>query len=535
LPLPFRNYTFNLCPGSSLTFNGHIYDQPTSFTDTLYSTGFGCDTIAYVSILPASQPEKSQTIQFCPGTSVVINGLAYMQPGVVTGTLPALSGGCDTLVTYTLEWLPAPAIDRSLQFCPGGSVEIDGQVYSQPGTVLSTIPGTGGGCDTLVTYTLSFSPAPTKAVTLEFCQGESIVLGGQTYTQPGTVTLNVPSPNGGCDTLVTYTLKYLTPGTSVMSLACPTTVNVATTPGTGPVTVNYNQPVASTDCDCPGNTLTLTSGLASGSAFPVGNSQVCYSAKDKCGSVANCCFTVTVREELPCDTKTNGCIQYDLLSITADAKQRRTYTIRVTNNCANKLIYTAIQLPDGITADAPANLSNYTSPDGRVYAVRNPNYSPFYSIRFKSTSDSIVNGQSEVFQYTLPAQANPTFINITSRVATQTFYAAHLNTFNCPIGVTPTQNREEETTLFNLNQAGILLFPNPTNGVLFADLSRWQDQDLNIHVLDSRGALVQSFSMLAESEAQVIPLADQMPAGMYFLEILTGDGEKEVARFILER
>ncbi len=306
LPLPFRNYTFNLCPGSSLSFNGNIYDQPTSFTDTLYSTGFGCDTVAYVSILPASQPEKAETIQFCPGTSVVINGQAYMQPGTVQGTVPALSGGCDTLVTYTLEWLPAPAIDRSLQFCPGGSVEIDGQAYSQPGTVLSTIPGTGGGCDTLVTYTLSFSPAPTKAVTLEFCQGESIVLGGQTYTQPGTVTLNVPSPNGGCDTLITYTLKYLTPGPSTMSLACPTTVNVATTPGTGPVTVNYNQPVANSDCDCPGNTLTLTSGLASGSAFPVGNSQVCYSAKDKCGSVANCCFTVTVREELPCDTKTNA-------------------------------------------------------------------------------------------------------------------------------------------------------------------------------------------------------------------------------------
>lgn len=588
LPLPFRNTHFDICPGDSVVFNGNVYYQSTGFTDTLYSTGFGCDTVVYVSISVLPGVNASDTIQFCPGTSVEINGQTYTQPGEVVVNIPSSTGGCDTLLTYTLQWQPGPTQDQTVQFCPGTSVDIGGQTYTQPGTVFLTIPGTGGGCDTLVTYTLewlpsptraetlafcpgtsveidgqtytqpgtvtqnvpdilggcdtvvtytlSFSPLPTRSETVEFCAGESLVFNGQTYTQPATVTLTLPGANNDCDTIVTYSLQFLSPPPSTLTLNCPSTVTVATTPGTGATAVNYANPTASSDCVCPGIDISLSSGLASGSLFPVGNTQVCFAAQDSCGSVDNCCFLVTVREELPCDTKTNGCIQYDLLGITANSAQQRTYRIRVTNTCANKLIYTAIQIPDGVTAVSPNNLSTYTSPDGRNYTVRNPNYSPFYSIRFKSTTDSIANGQSDVFEYTLPAQSQPTFINITTRLATQNFYPAHLNTFNCPIGITPSSNREEtETFLLELPAAGLLLFPNPTSGELFADLSRWQGQDLNIQVLDSRGARVQFLSMTAASDAQAIPLSGQLASGMYFLEILTTAGDREVARFLLER
>lgn len=535
LPLPFRFYNFEICHGDSVVFNGQVYTEGNDYTDTLYSSGIGCDTIAYINILILPVPEINDTIQFCPGSSVEINGQVYTLPGTVLDTITSTTGGCDTLATYTLEWLPALTVEETIQFCPGTSVDIGGQSYTQPGTVLLTIPGTAGTCDTILTYTLQFAPLPTSTQTLEFCEGESILLGGQTYTQPTVVTLTVAGVGNNCDTLVTYTLQYLSPPPSSLSLTCPNTVNIATTPGSGPIPVTYSQPIVASDCVCPGNALSLVSGPSSGSLFPVGNTQVCYAAQDSCGSIDNCCFIVTVREELPCDTKTNGCVKYELLSITADAQKRRTYTIRVTNNCASKLIYTAIQLPSGVTAVSPANFSTYTSPDGRPYTVRNPNYSPFYSIRFKSTTDSIANGQSDVFKYTLPAQSNPTYINITSRLQTQTYYPAHLNTFNCPLGVTPSSNRSEETSFFEDVQTGILLFPNPTNGELFADLSRWQGEDLHIQILDSRGSRAQSFSMNASREAQAIPLASQLAAGLYFLEIVTENGEREVGRFVLER
>jgi hypothetical protein len=336
-----------------------------------------------------------------------------------------------------------------------------------------------------------------------------------------------------------------------MSLACPADIEVSVGPGASGISINYDLPSGASDCDCPGFEFTLTNGLSSGSLFPVGDTQVCYSAQDDCGMSASCCFSVKVREdgESPCDTKTIGCMRYDLLNITADAQQRRSYRIRATNNCANKLIYTAIQLPDGITADDPIHLSTYVSPGSHNYEVRNPNYSPFYSIRFKSATDGISGGASDVFEYTLPAQSQPTYIHITSRLDPQFFYEAHLNTFNCPIGTTPSQNRSESATdrlqtaipAFGtglpaaIATATVNLFPNPTNGELYADLSRWQGENLSLQIINSRGQRIQSFTLNADSKAQPVPLGSQLPDGLYFLQVATEQGEREVAKFVLDR
>jgi hypothetical protein len=477
LPLPFRTFNLSFCPGDSVTFNGNVYYQPTNFTDTLQSSGFGCDTIAFVNISLLQNVVVTDTLRFCPGNAVVIAGQTYTQPGVVQATLPAATG-CDTLATYHLEWLPAPTRSETVAFCPGSSVTINGQSYTQPGTVLVTIPGAGGGCDTVISYTLSY--------------------------------VNLPPSN--------------------LTITCPNTINVASTPGAGPVVVNFTAATANSNCACDDMDISQTNGPASGALFPVGNTQVCFKAEDACGTEKTCCFTVTVREEAPCDTKTSGCLVYELLSINANADQERTYTIRVTNNCNNKLTYTAIELPSGVTAVAPANLSTYNSPDGNDYAVRNPNYSPFYSIRFKSIGDGISNGESDVFSYTLPAQSQPTFMNIVSRLEPQIFLSAHLNTFNCPIG---TSNRDAAQQLSQGAAQGLVLFPNPTDGLLFADLSNWPDQMLDLRVLDARGAVLHQWSALGSSEAQAIPMAELLSAGLYFLEVRDQAGRREVARFVL--
>lgn len=331
--------------------------------------------------------------------------------------------------------------------------------------------------------------------------------------------------------------KIICPQYAPMSLSCPADVETSVVQGASGAFVNYDLPTGTSDCDCPGFEFDLANGFASGSLFPVGETQVCYSAKDNCGLSADCCFSVKVveDEESPCDTKTIGCMRYDLLGITADAQKRRTYRIRATNNCANKLTYTAIQLPDGIVADAPANFSTYTSPEDRDYEVRNPNFSPFYSIRFKSASAGISNGQWDVFEYTLPAQAQPSYIHVTSRLEPQIFYEAHLNTFNCPVGITPSQNRNNEDLTIFQKFSNLEIYPNPTSGELFSDLSRWQGEIVNIQILDSQGKRIQSLTLNAGEREQPVQLSTQLPNGLYFLQLSTEHGENESARFVLKR
>lgn len=450
-----------------------------------------------VSLLPDTQfPDAA----LCPGDSLALSAPGFDQ----------------------YDWSPAAGL--SCTGCP--AVNIRPAVTTTYTLLASTVEG----CELRDTFTVEVLSLPARAETIAFCSGQSVIIGGVTYTQPGTVSDTIPGLVG-CDTVVTYTLVYTTAPNASVVIDCPADVNIATQAGTGSVAVQYDLPVATSDCPCPGIALVLTEGMPPGSLFPVAKTRVCYETRDSCGNADTCCFFVIVREALPCDVKEIGCMKYELLRITQNAKLERSYRIRVTNKCANPLTYTAIELPDGVTAVQPAHLSVYTTqqPGNRAYEVRNPNYSPFYSIRFKSVTDSIANGESDVFEYTLPQQSAPDYIHITARLEPQVFYEAYLNTFYCP--VLP----ENKPAPGHQRPAGLNVFPNPTSGVLFADLSAWAGQFLQMQVLDARGQRVLYRSLTADSAAQEIVLPQALADGLYFMEMQGPGGARETARFVLVR
>ena len=536
LPYQTRNESVQFCPGETVTINGVDYQESGLAKDTLAGT-IGCDTIVFYFLNELPAPFRFDTAYICPGDSVKVGNYYYDQPGLVFDTIPTTTAyGCDTVIRVRIFVIPQFTTNKTIAFCPGTSVDIAGELYTQPGTVTALIPGNGSQCDTLAQYTLVFSDLPARSDTVTFCAGSSVVIGGQTYSQPTTVVVTVPGIAGACDTVVTYTLLVGNPVSSTLTAQCPALVNTMVAAGANQVVVNYGQPSAQGDCACPGIAWSLTAGIASGSLFPTGTTTVCYTARDSCGSTAECCFDVVVDEESACESKTAGCVKYDIVSITTDAEQRYTYRIRVTNTCANKLIYTAIQLPFGVVAASPTTNSVYESPDQRQYLVRNPNYSPFYSIRFSSINDSIASGASSVLKYTLPPQVHPTFIRMYTRLKPQVYADALLNTFYCPVGVTPSSNRSAD------NEAGLtaltadkamLLYPNPTSGLLLADVSDWQGQSLSLQVLDARGRSVQRLSLVAGSEAYSLPLSAALPNGLYFLELMTESGERAIGRFVI--
>lgn len=471
------------------------------------------------------------------GLSCTDCGSVVAQPDATTTytLLATTADGCSLADTFTITVLPLVTRDETIEFCPGESVVIDGQTYTQSAAVVDTLPALTGGCDTIVNYTLTLLTQPTLTQTIEFCPGESVTIGGQTYDQPGTVTLSIASTTGGCDTIAIYVLQYTTPsGPTAVSVACPASISVDAASGASSAAVSFAVPSASSDCPCPGIAVTQTQGLASGSNFPLGATQVCFAAADSCGNTASCCFTVAVNAvDTACDTKVIGCMKYEIIGLSKNADQERTCRIRVTNNCASKLVYLAVQLPNGVAAIEPANGSTYTSPTGRTYAVRNPSGSPFYSIRFKPTADSISGGESDVFEYTLPAQSNPLFIHVASRLANQAYYETHLNTFDCP--VTQSLDRPDgREAASRASAANLSVFPNPIpGGTLFADLSDWAGQPVQVRILDTRGRSVldQSF---AGAKNTAIELPGGLSTGIYFLEVVSAEGARHTVRFAVQ-
>lgn len=507
-----------LCADSTVVFSaGPNFEQyqwldgSTSSTFSAHAPGLfwvetkdvcGATSRDSVSLLLLTPPDvQLPDGQLCPGSSLQLN----------------LSG----FATYT--WAPATGLNCSN--CPSITI--------QPGatTTYTVEATTAEGCARRDTFVVTVLPLNTRTETIEFCPGQSVVIGGQTYSQPATL-LDTISGSTGCDTVITYILQYMDGGNSSISLQCPGNISALADAGAGRTQVPYNLPAQSSDCSCPGTTLTLTQGLPPGSMFPAGSTQVCYQAADSCGNIAQCCFTVTVTESQACDVKEIGCMKYELIRITQNSKLERSYTVRVTNKCANRMSYTVIQLPSGMVARAPKENTIFTtSPGNRDYLVRNPNYSPFYSIRFKTLADSIANGQSDVFRYTLPPQAQPAFIHVTSRLEPQMYFEAHLNTFYCPIE----QVQNLETFPADLhNSAGLQVYPNPSSGSLFADLSRWENEALQVYIIQSTGQLVKHFSTIAGAEPLAITLPEHLPAGLYFFEIQTSAREKHTARFVLQ-
>lgn len=293
-------------------------------------------------------------------------------------------------------------------------------------------------CGNKFTDTLLLSAAPplTSAQTISFLPGQSVTLNGQTYTQPGTVVVTKPAP-GGCDSIITYTLEW--------------------------------------------------------SAAP---------------------------ENDPCDVKTIGCIKFEILAISQNAKKQKTYRMRVTNNCAGKLNYVTFQLPAGMTAKAPATGATYTSPDGRAYEVRNPNHSPMHSIRFKSMGAGIAGGQSDIFEYTLPAQAEMTFIHASARLEPQQFLEAHLNVFGCT--VEQTANRPESaaarsTTAPAADPTGLWVFPNPASDVLFVE--KTGDRPVQATVVSATGYVYRT--VLLEGTSTRLDVSG-LPAGVWLVRTAEG-------------
>src|SRR5205085_11607388 len=75
------------------------------------------------------------------------------------------------------------------------------------------------------------------------------------------------------------------------TISCPANITVNTDPGLCSAVVAYS--VTSAD-NCPGQTVSQTAGLPSGSAFPKGTTTNSFTVTDASGNTASCSFIVTV-------------------------------------------------------------------------------------------------------------------------------------------------------------------------------------------------------------------------------------------------
>ena len=533
----------SICPGDAVTLSVPGYAQ----VDWSPGAGLSCTSCATVSI----QPTATTTY-------------------TVTATTQA---GCTATETVLVEVLPTPMQTYVIQFYPNESVTIGGQTYTQPATVTIPVNATTGGCDSLNTYILELLPTtlsllcppdltvalPNNATTVPV----NYLLPTSITDCPGVaplVTLSQGLPPGGNFSSGLNTVCYNASNTcgdqasccftvmvSTLSIQCPPNRSVQLPVAATTVPVNYVLPTTTTNCPDPSVTLSLVQGLASGSGFPLGLSTVCFQAQNTCGNQVSCCFNITVQDAPPpCDIKVIGCMKFELLDIRLDSIKQPRFRIRATNYCASELTYILSELPPGVVAVTPQEASIYTAPNtANTYIVRNPNFSPFYSVRYRSITPGLKNGEADIFEHRLPQQSFPNnYIHMYAKLKNGESFEAYLNTFYCPVqpwaGSKPLDELEIRAldpgqTAPTLGSTAVSLHPNPTAGVVMVDMLAWQGQRVQLRVVNSLGQEVVYQGLTSTEEWLELNLDPGLANGLYYLVLQPEGGATATARFVLER
>ncbi len=199
----------------------------------------------------------------------------------------AFSRGATTVLFYAED---AASLSATCQFVVTVS-DTQAPVVTCPANIAANTGSSG--CTASVTYSTptvvdnceanSLTPVRTAGL----ASGASFPVGATTVTYTAT---DQSGNVGTCSFTVTVT------DNSAPVLSCPSGVYATVNASTGVCTRTVTYPAVTSTDNCGVNSLSMTSGLASGAAFPVGTTTLQYDATDVNGLSSSCTFSVVVRD-----------------------------------------------------------------------------------------------------------------------------------------------------------------------------------------------------------------------------------------------
>ena len=213
-PTTASGFAQTICSNSSYFFNGQFLNSPGTYLDTLVNQ-YSCDSIITLTLSVKSISTSSFSYTMCSGNNYFFNGQLLTTGGIYYDTLVNYLN-CDSIITLNLIVNPAGNTPISASICNGNSYLFNGNLLTAGGTYLDTLTTTGG-CDSIITLTLSVLPASSSSISQSICSGGSYVFNGNTLSAAGTYTDTLTNTSG-CDSIITLNL-------SVLPMPSPTNIN----------------------------------------------------------------------------------------------------------------------------------------------------------------------------------------------------------------------------------------------------------------------------------------------------------------------
>ena len=195
-----------ICEGEAFDFGGVDYTETGVYTDEFLTVG-GCDSTVTLNltVLEGLPSELNEVI--CEGESFNFGNNIYTETGVYTSTFSS-PNGCETLVTLNLNVQPPQEVDMEATICEGQQYPFGSQLLDAEGTYVGEFT-TLGGCDSIVTLTLNVTPTEEVVLFETICDGEIYTIGNQEFTSTGTYENTLTAVSNGCDSLIVLNLTVI--------------------------------------------------------------------------------------------------------------------------------------------------------------------------------------------------------------------------------------------------------------------------------------------------------------------------------------
>jgi len=198
-----------ICQNDSYAFGAYAITSPGAYSQTFTSAG-GYDSI--VNLILAVNPvyATADELTICSGDLPYDYHGNTIAQGTNSGDIEytfSSECGCDSVVTLSLTVLDHFEVVANAQICQGGTYAFGNQILDEEGTYSETF-SSAGGCDSVVTLSLTVVDHFEVEISERIYEGDSYVLGVQTLTESGTYRETFSSTDG-CDSMVTVHLHVI--------------------------------------------------------------------------------------------------------------------------------------------------------------------------------------------------------------------------------------------------------------------------------------------------------------------------------------
>ena len=191
-----------ICPGQVYEIGDATFSMPGTYQVTLAALN-GCDSLVNLTLEAATPSEADFTDQICEGGTYSLGGEVFDAPGIYEVTLTA-ANGCDSIVTLTLEESQTLNEDVVATVCDGESFPVGEMMFSEAGNY-EVMLQSQFGCDSIVSLTLSVGQSSASFIMEEICEGDAFMIGEEAFTASGTYMATILNQEG-CDSMVTLDL-----------------------------------------------------------------------------------------------------------------------------------------------------------------------------------------------------------------------------------------------------------------------------------------------------------------------------------------